>query len=144
MGVLISDNCALMGQHVNWHFGWCVSVTRWSVVYSIIVICNVSVIVNVSVVLDHQNIRAEITFSVLSCLVKEIRCKIHNSVMNGHHVAPYLKMLRVPICTAVPMFCISSLCLLQPDFTVIQDFKSPGVGAQFKTESAHPSNYQIS
>ena len=38
---------------------------------------------------------------------------------------------------------LTIMCFIQPDFTVGQDLKSPGVGAQFKNEVAHPSNYQI-
>ena len=40
-----------------------------------------NVIYGIIVILDHQNIGVHMTFLVVSCLVLQIRCKIHNLVM---------------------------------------------------------------
>ena len=62
------------------------------------------VLYGISVILDHENIGVDITFSVLSCLVQEIWCKLHNSLMaeikwlpQGIFVmAQFQKMSRAP------------------------------------------------
>ena len=74
-----------MGHPVNEHHGWCVPVTRCitKLDYYPFTWAIYDVIYGITVILDHQNIGGggDVAFSVLSCLVQEIWCKIHNSVM---------------------------------------------------------------
>lgn len=67
---------------------------------------------------DHQSIWVDITYSVFSCLVQDIRCRVHHLVMAESKmvtiattrfffaIAPFMKMFRDPYCISVPSFML--------------------------------------
>lgn len=59
------------------------NVTNVSHITEFIINCSTGygVVFGITLILDHQNMGLDISFSVSLCLVQEILCKIHNSVM---------------------------------------------------------------